>query len=176
MKIVLTRKREFGFTLVEMLAALIGAVVVIAAATGFMLTVAIRQYKVFGANALEARHEALAEAMAASIKSATAFQIYTTDPGIKFGSSSLPPGESTGNLLVCMRSGLVEEFAFAGNRINYTQLDGGDPRVKYFSGASTTHGAPLFDANLGIIQAHWDVATSLDMVPFSVYGLPLSMQ
>ena len=176
MKIAAHRKRECGFTLVEMLAALIAAVVIIGAATGFMLTAAIRQYKVLRANALEARHESLAEAMSTSIKSATAFQIYTVDPGIKFGSPSLPPGESTGNLLVCKRSGLVEEYALAGNQITYTQLDGGNPRVKYFDGASTTGGASLFDASLGIVQAHWNVTTSLDLVPFSVYGLPLAMQ
>jgi type II secretory pathway pseudopilin PulG len=175
MKITARRKRERGFTLIEMIAALIGAVVIIGAATGFMLTAAIRQYKVLSANALEAQHESLAEAMSASIKSATAFQIYATDPGIKFG-SPLPPGESPGNLLVCVRSDLVEVFAFSGNQISYTQLDGGHPRVKYFYDASTIGGTPLFDTNLGIIQAHWNVTTSFDLVPFSVYGLPIPMQ
>jgi type II secretory pathway pseudopilin PulG len=155
MKITARRKRERGFTLIEMIAALIGAVVIIGAATGFMLTAAIRQYKVLSANALEAQHESLAEAMSASIKSATAFQIYATDPGIKFG-SPLPPGESPGNLLVCVRSDLVEVFAFYD--------------------ASTIGGTPLFDTNLGIIQAHWNVTTSFDLVPFSVYGLPIPMQ
>src|SRR4029077_244424 len=92
MSILARRKTEFGFTLVEMLAALLAAVVVIGAATGFMLTAAIRQIKVLAANALEAQHESLAEAMALSIRSATSFQIYAVDPGIKFG-SSLAPGE-----------------------------------------------------------------------------------
>jgi prepilin-type N-terminal cleavage/methylation domain-containing protein len=177
MRITVRRKRECGFTLVEMLAALVAAVVVIGAATGFVLTAAIREFKVLGANALEARHESLAEAMLVSIKSATAFQIYPTDPGIKFG-SSLTPGKSTGNLLVCVRAdlGLEEEFLLSGNQIVYTQLDGGPPRAKYFDYVSTSGGVPLFDTNLGIIQAHWNVITSLDLVPFSVYGLPLRMQ
>jgi hypothetical protein len=116
MSIVARRKTEFGFTLVEMLAALLTAVVVIGAATGFMLTAAIRQFKVLGANTLEAQHESLAEAMTVSIKSATVFQIYTLDPGIEFG-SSLAPGEPEGNFLVCKRPGSVEEFGFSGNRI-----------------------------------------------------------
>jgi prepilin-type N-terminal cleavage/methylation domain-containing protein len=176
MKIPIYRRREYGFTLVEMLAALIAAVVIIGAATGFMLTAAIRQYKVLNANALESRHESLAEAMSASIKSATAFQIYPTDPGIRFALPSLPPGASTGNLLICKRAGLIEEFALSGNQITYTQLDGGNARVRYFDGASTTGGSPLFDSNLGIVQAHWNLTTSLDLVPFSVYGLPLAMQ
>jgi type II secretory pathway pseudopilin PulG len=175
MKIVTRKKSEFGFTLVEMLAALIAAVVIVGAATGFMLTAAIRQLKVVGANALEARHESLADAMSASIQSATAFQIYAADPGIKFD-SSLVPGEPEGNFLVCKRAGLVEEFAFAGNRISYTQLDGGNPQTKYFDYAGTTGGASLFNTNLGIIQAHWNVTTSIDLVPFSVYGLPLPMR
>jgi hypothetical protein len=177
MRIKARRKREGGFTLVEMLAALVAAVVVIGGATGFMLTAAIREYKVLGANALESRHASLAEAMLVSIKSATAFQIYTRDPGIKFG-SALSPGNPTGNLLVCVRAdlGLEEEFLLSGSQIVYTQLDGGTPQAKYFDCVSTTGGAPLFDANLGIIQAHWNVTTSLDLVPFSVYGLPLPMQ
>jgi hypothetical protein len=175
MKITVHIERQGGFTLVEMLAAVIAAVVIIGAATGFMLTAAIRLFKVVDANALEAWHESLAEVMSASIKSATAFQIYSTDPGIKPG-SALPPGEPTGNLLVCERPGLVEEFAFSGKEITYKQLDQKAPRSKYFDHASTTDGAPLFNTNLGIIQAHWNVTTSLDLVPFNVYGLPLPMQ
>jgi Tfp pilus assembly protein PilV len=175
MRIVARRKTVLGFTLIEMLAALLAAVVVIAAATGFMLTAAIRQFKVLGANTLEAEHESLAETMTASIKSATAFQIYAADPAVKFG-SSLTPGGPEGNFLVCKRLGLVEEFVFAGNQISYTQLDGGTPRTRNFDYASTTGGASLFNTNLGIIQAHWNVTTSIDLVPFSVYGLPLPMR
>jgi hypothetical protein len=145
------------------------------AATGFMLTAAIRQFKVLGANTLEAQHESLAEAMAGSIKSAIVFQIYSVDPGIKFG-SSLAPGEPEGNFLLCKRPGLVEKFGFTGNRISYTRLDGGNPRERYFDHATTIGAAPLFDTNLGIIQAHWNVVTSIDLVPFSVYGVPLPMR
>ena len=69
-----------GFTLVEMLAALLGVVVVVGAATGFLLTAMQRQAAVIQASALEAQHEALAEIMDDSIKSATDFQIYQTAP------------------------------------------------------------------------------------------------
>jgi type II secretory pathway pseudopilin PulG len=175
MNVVARRKSEFGFTLVEMLAALIAAVVVVAAATGFMLTAAIRQFKVLGANALEAQHESLAETMSTSIQTATAFQIYSAEPEIK-SDSPLAPGEPEGNFLVCKRAGLVEEFAFAANQIAYTELDGGNPRTRYFDNAKTTNGASLFNTNLGVIQAHWNVTTSIDLVPFSVYGLPLPMR
>ena len=48
MKIMSRKNSELGFTLVEMLAALVAAVVIIGAATGFMLTAAIRQLKVLG--------------------------------------------------------------------------------------------------------------------------------
>ena len=117
MKIMSHKNSELGFTLVEMLAALVAAVVIIGAATGFMLTAAIRQLKVLGANALEAQHESLAETMSVSIQSATAFQIYAAEPGIKFD-SSLAPGEPEGNFLVCRRPSLVEEFALVGNQIS----------------------------------------------------------
>jgi type II secretory pathway pseudopilin PulG len=169
------KNRESGFTLVEMLAAVVTAVVVLGAATGFMLTAALRQYAVLAANALEARHENLAETMTESIKAATSFQIYAADPGIKFGPSLLlPPGEPNGNFLVCVRSGLVEEFAFSGNQISYIKLDASGARSKYYGQVSLSK--PLFDANLGIIRAHWSVTTSLDLVPFNVYGVPLAMQ
>jgi prepilin-type N-terminal cleavage/methylation domain-containing protein len=168
-------RRERGFTLVEMLAAVIAAVVIIGAATGFMLTATIRQYKVIGANTLEASHENLAETMLASIKSATAFQIYTADPGVKFG-LPLPPGEPAGNLLICVRAGLIEEFAYSDGEIIYTSLDGGPSRSKSFGQVSPNGGLAVFDTKLGIIQAHWNVATSVDLVPFSVYGLPLPMR
>ncbi len=102
MSIVACRKTELGFTLIEMLAALLAAVVVMGAATGFMLTATIRQFKVLRANTLEAQHESLAEAMAVSIKSATVFQIYAVDPGIKFG-SSLAPGEPEGDFYAMER-------------------------------------------------------------------------
>src|SRR5258708_39446386 len=120
MSIVACRKTELGFTLIEMLAALLAAVVVMGAATGFMLTAAIRQFKVLDANTLEAQHESLAETMAVSIKSATAFQISAMDPGIKLG-SSLAPGEPEGDFLVCERPGLAQEFGFARNQITYTR-------------------------------------------------------
>jgi type II secretory pathway pseudopilin PulG len=175
MKIMSHKNSELGFTLVEMLAALVAAVVIIGAATGFMLTAAIRQLKVLGANALEAQHESLAETMSVSIQSATAFQIYAAEPGIKFD-SSLAPGEPEGNFLICRRPSLVEEFALVGNQISYTQLDGGNPRTRYFDHVATTGNGSLFNTNLGIIQAHWNVTTSLDLVPFSVYGLPLPMR
>jgi type II secretory pathway pseudopilin PulG len=169
------KKRESGFTLAELLAALVAAVVISGAATGFMLTAALRQYAVLSANALEARHENLAEVMTESIKAATSFQIYAADPGTKFSSTlALPPGETRGNFLVCIRAGFIEEFALSGNQISYTQLDAAGARSKFYGGVSTS--APLFDANLGIIQAHWNVTTSLDLVPFNVYGLPLSMR
>jgi type II secretory pathway pseudopilin PulG len=174
MKIMRHKNSELGFTLVEMLAALVAAVVIIGAATGFMLTAAIRQLKVLGANALEAQHESLAETMSVSIQSATAFQIYAVEPGIKFD-SSLAPGEPEGNFLVCRGPSLVEEFALVGNQISYTQLDGGNPRIRYFDHVATGK-ASLFNTNLGIIQAHWNVTTSLDLVPFNVYGLPLPMR
>jgi type II secretory pathway pseudopilin PulG len=175
MKAATRRKSEFGFTLVEMLAALIAAVVVMGAATGFMLTATIRQFKVLGADALEAQHESLAEVMSASIQSATTFQIYAAEPAIT-ADSPLVPGEPEGNFLVCKRAGLVEEFAFAANRITYTEFDEGNPRTRYFDYASTTGRASLFNTNLGIIQAHWNVTTSIELVPFSVYGLPLPMR
>ncbi len=175
MKIVSRKNSELGLSLVEMLAALVAAVVIIGAATGFMLTAAIRQFKVLGANALEAQHESLAETMSVSIQGAPAFQIYAAEPSIGFD-SSLAPGEPEGNFLVCRRASLVEEFALVGTRISYTQFDGGNPRTRYFDYATTTGNASLFNTNLGIIQAHWNVTTSLDLVPFSVYGLPLPMR
>ena len=59
-----------------MLAAMLGVFLVVSAATGFLLTAMQRQAAVLQATALEAQHEALAEIMNDSIKSAVDFQIY----------------------------------------------------------------------------------------------------
>ncbi len=55
MKIMSHKNSELGFTLVEMLAALVAAVVIIGAATGFMLTAAIRQLSFETLNAKKKR-------------------------------------------------------------------------------------------------------------------------
>ncbi|MFZ0502945.1 MAG: type II secretion system protein, partial [Chthoniobacterales bacterium] len=66
---------QSGFTLAEMLAAMLGVFLVVSAATGFLLTAMQRQAAVLQATSLEAQHEALAEIMDDSIKSAVDFQI-----------------------------------------------------------------------------------------------------
>jgi prepilin-type N-terminal cleavage/methylation domain-containing protein len=180
---------QSGFTLPEMLAAMLGVFVVVSAATGFLLTAMQRQVAVLQATALEAQHEALAEIMNDSIKSAVDFQIYQDAPT---GSSNGPlaPGNSSGDWLVCVNQNGTTTFHFDGAQIEYKQTGNGAVQKRMFPGASrfssddgqSTSGLngnklPIFNlSNLGIVQAQWDVNTTVDRVPFNVFGVPLQMQ
>jgi Tfp pilus assembly protein FimT len=178
---------QYGFTLAEMLAAMLGVFLVVSAATGFLLTAMQRQAAVLQATALEAQHEALAEIMDDSIKSAVDFQIYQTAPPGN-PSSPLPPGNSSGDWLVCVNQNGTAEFHFDGAQIEYQQTQSGVVQKRVFPGASrvTTSNNEtntfqnddkgIFNAGSGIVQAQWNVTTTVDQVPFNVFGVPLQMQ
>ena len=186
--------QQSGFTLPEMLAAMLGVFVVVSAATGFLLTAMQRQVAVLQATALEAQHEALAEIMNDSIKSAIDFQIYQDAPSGS-GNGSLAPGTSSGDWLVCVNQNGMTTFHFDGTQIEYQQTGSGAVQKRVFAGASRASAnnnhpnnndqpdnaqnshQPIFNlSNLGIVQAQWNVNTTVDQVPFNVFGVPLQMQ
>jgi hypothetical protein len=168
--------------------------VVVSAATGFLLTVMQRQVAVLQATALEAQHEALAEIMNDSIKSAVDFQIYQDAP-TGSGNGPLAPGNSSGDWLVCVNQNGTTRFHFDGAQIECQQTGNGAVQTRVFAGAAraspnnsqpnnndqpdntqNSH-QPIFNlSNLGIVQAQWDVDTAVDRVPFNVFGVPLQMQ
>ena len=181
---------QSGFTLPEMLAAMLGVFVVVSAATGFLLTAIQRQVAVLQATALEAQHEALAEIMNDSIKSAVDFQIYQDAPT---GASNGPlaPGNSSGDWLVCVNQNGTTTFHFDGTQFELQQTStGGAVQKRVFPGASrfssddsqpitaqNSNSTRIFSlSNLGIVQAQWGVNTTVDRVPFNVFGVPLQMQ
>jgi len=171
---------QAGFTAVEMVAAMVGAFLVVGAATGFLLTAMQRQAAVLQASALEAQHEALAEIMDDSIKSAVDFQIYQQAPSSD--SSPLAPGNSSGDYLVCVNQQGRSEFHFDGTQIEYQQTQGKVVQKRLFPGVSqisdpnTGQKEQVFNMYLGIVQAQWNVETTVDQVPFNVFGVPLQMQ
>ena len=180
--------RQAGFTLVEMFAAMVGGFLVVSAATGFLLTAMQRQAAVLQATALEAQHEALAEILDDAIKSAVEFQIYETDPP-NYGGSPLAPGNSSGDWLVCTNQNGTTVFHFDGVQIEYQQTGTGAVQKRVFPGASRassnsaqtgnaqSNNEPIFNvSDLGIVQAQWNVNTTVDQVPFNVFGVPLQMQ
>ena len=165
-----------------MLAAMLGVFVVVSAATGFLLTATQRQVAVLQATALEAQHEALAEIMNDSIKSAVDFQIYQDAP-TGAGNGPLAPGNSSGDWLVCVNQNGTTRFHFDGAQIECQQTGNGAVQTRVFTGASrgspngqNSH-QPIFNlSNLGIVQAQWNVNTTVDQVTFNVFGVPLQMQ
>lgn len=165
---------ESGFTLVEMLAALFGVFLLAGSGTGFLLTAMERQAAVLRAAALEGQHEALAEIMSDSLKSAVDFQIYDSAPA-KSESEPLTPGVPAGDCLVCIGQGVIYEFYLKGNQIEYDQTVNGSVQTRIFSSASKV-GQSLFNMNQGILQAQWNLTTTIDSVPFNVYGMPLPMR
>jgi prepilin-type N-terminal cleavage/methylation domain-containing protein len=189
MKPVKPYLHQSGFTLPEMLAAMLGVFVVVSAATGFLLTAMQRQLAVLQATALEAQHEALAEIMNDSIKSAVDFQIYQDAP-TGSGNGPLAPGNSSGDWLVCVNQNGTTTFHFDGTQFEFQQTGNGAVQKRVFPGASrfsssdgqptgaqNSNNTPIFNlSNLGIVQAQWDVNTTVDRVPFNVFGVPLQMQ
>src|SRR5260221_11841557 len=105
-----------------MVAAMFAVFLMVRAATGFLVTAMQRQVAVLQAVALEAQHEALADIMDDSIKSAVDFQIYQQAPGSD--SSPLPTGNSSGDYLVCINQQGTSEFHFDGMQIEYQQTQG----------------------------------------------------
>ena len=167
---------------------MLGVFVVVSAATGFLLTAMQRQVAVLQATALEAQHEALAEIMNDSIKSAVDFQIYQDAP-TGSGNGLLAPGNSSGDWLVCANQNGITTFHFDGTQIEYQQTGSGAVQKRVFAGASRASpnndqpdnaqnsNKPIFNlSNLGIVQAQWNVNTTVDQVPFNVFGVPLHMQ
>ena len=173
---------------------MLGVFVVVSAATGFLLTAMQRQVAVLQATAFEAQHEALAEIMNDSIKSAVDFQIYQDAPSSS-GNGPLAPGNSSGDWLVCVNQNGTTTFHFDGAQIEYQQTGSGAVQKRVFAGASraspnndqsnnndqpdnaqNSH-QPIFNlSNLGIVQAQWNLDTAVDQVPFNVFGVPLQMQ
>ena len=159
---------------------MVGVFLVVGAATGFLLTAMQRQAAVLQATALEAQHEALAEIMDDSIKSAVDFQIYQQAPSSD--SSPLAPGNSSGAYLVCVNQQGRSQFHFDGTQIEYQQTQGKVVQKRFFTGVSqvsapnTGQKEPVFNIYLGIVQAQWNVDTTVDQVPFNVFGVPLQMQ
>src|SRR6201998_4843364 len=126
---------QSGFTLPEMLAAMLGDFVVVSAATGFLLTAMQRQVAVLQATALEAQHEALAEIMNDSIKSAVDFQIYQDTP-TGSNNGALAPGNASGDWLVCVNQNGTATFHFDGAQYELQQTLPRAVQKRVFAGAS----------------------------------------
>ena len=185
--------RERGFTLVELLAAIVSMVVILGAATGLAITAIARQKVAFDASQLEATHAELANAIFYAIKTADNFQIFNDANSANFSSSrSYGVGSSSGNYLSCRHSlnggGGPGELAEQDYEFVRTSTDGsgtlvrtirflssGQPEIRReFAGVIAA--SPIFSMRNGIPQAHWSIVTSLDRADFDVYAMPLSMQ
>lgn len=185
--------RQKGFTLVELLVAIVSMIVVLGAATGLAIAAIGRQKIALDASRLEANHAELANTISNAIKTADNFQIFVSG-----NSANLPQisfygaGSPSGDYLTCRhtffsgagRSETIEQdFEFiagtkggSGTLVQTVRfLSIGQPDIRReFSGIITTN--PFFSMKNGIPQAHWSVATTLDRVDFNVYAMPLSMR
>jgi type II secretory pathway pseudopilin PulG len=177
-----TRNASAGFTLVELLAAIISIAVVLGAAIGFVITVMARQKAVLEASQLEAAHSQLANIMYDAMKTADDFQIFadaTRLPGVL----QTPYGEGVpaGKVLSCRASGIQRDFEFRdeasgpGEIIQTTTGFARTPVVKTYAGVQPV-AAGIFSMKNGLLQAHWSVVTSMERLDFNVYGTPLNMR
>jgi type II secretory pathway pseudopilin PulG len=174
---------QFGFTLVELLAAIVSIVVVLGAATGFVVTAMVRQKAVLVASQLEATHSQLASAMFDAMKTADDFQIFAdatqlpSTPQKNYGE-----GVPVGKVLSCRRSGIQRDFEFRsgasgnGEIIQTTPVLTGKPVIKSYTAVQLLEPAGVFNMKDGMLQAHWSVVTSMERLDFNVYGTPLNMR
>ena len=185
--------RQKGFTLVELLVAIVSMIVVLGAATGLAIAAIGRQKIALDASRLEANHAELANTISNAIKTADNFQIFVSG-----NSANLPQisfygaGSPSGDYLSCRHTffssagrgeTIEQDFEFiagtkggSGTLVQTVRfLSTGQPDIRReFSGIITTN--PFFSMKNGIPQAHWSVATTLDRVDFNVYAMPLSMR
>lgn len=177
-----TRNASAGFTLVELLAAIISIVVVLSAATGFLITVMARQKAVLEASQVETAHSQLADIMYDAMKTAEDFQIFADATRLP-SNLQTPYGEGipAGKVLSCRRSGIQRDFEFrddasgSGEIIQTTTGFARAPVVKTFSAAQPSPSG-IFSMKNGLLQAHWSAVTSMERLDFNVYGTPLNMR
>ena len=177
-----TPNANSGFTLVELLAAMLSVVVVLSAATGFMITAMARQKAVLEASQLEAIHSQLAATMSDAMKTADDFQIFPDATRLP-GSLQTPYGEGVPvwKVLRCRRAGMQREFKFrdgasGSGEIIYTTIGFNEISVvKTYAGVQLP-AAGIFSMKNGLLQAHWSVVTSMERLDFNVYGTPLNMR
>jgi Tfp pilus assembly protein FimT len=185
--------RKRGFTLVELLVAIVSLVAILGAATGLAITAIARQKVAFDAAQLEATHTELAKAIFYAIKTADSFQIFDDAGSVNSSSlSSSGVGSSSGDYLSCRHSfddgGVPGELVEQDYEFVRTSTDGSGTLVRTIRFSSSGRreirtefagviaAKPIFSMQNGIPQAHWSIATSLDRADFDVYAMPLSMQ
>jgi type II secretory pathway pseudopilin PulG len=184
-------RRQRGFTLVELLVAIVSMVVILGAATGLAIAAIARQKIAFDASRLEASQAELANAIFNAIKTADNFQIFDDASSVKslvIGSYGM--GAPSGDYLSCRHRSLVgyggiieQDFEFvrepgsgSGTLVQTVHfLSTGQSEIRREFPAIMTTG-PIFSMKNGIPQAHWSVATTLDRADFNVYSMPLSMR
>jgi len=186
-------RRDAGLTLIELLAAIVSATLVLGAATGLAITAIARQKVEFDAAQLETQHAELANAIFNALKTSNSFQIFDSSRSAESSSlGSYGIGVPSGDYLSCRHNfaiggesgGTVEQdFEFIhgsadrlGTLVQTIRfVSTGQQQIrKEYSGVVTA--GPLFSMKNGIPQAHWSISTRLDRADFNVYAMPLSMR
>jgi prepilin-type N-terminal cleavage/methylation domain-containing protein len=170
------KKLSHGYTLIEMLAAMLLATVVLAAATGLMVTALARQSAIVQAERTEAYYDSLADTLKRSVKACRAFQIYVESNQEQFQADNTPiNGAATGNELVCIQSdGSIDRFTFIPSRGRLQYQASRDTKPRFNGAISLSNSYPtFFNDQIGVVEAHWIVQTSVDVVYYDVYAVPL---
>lgn len=172
------KRRNEAFTLFELVASIVSVVVVLGAAIGFMITAVARQKAVLDAFQLETGHDTLANVLSSTVKAADGFQIFLDRKAFETGQYG--PGVPNGNFLSCWRDAngqhVESDFEFAKGQIVYSLLAGGSMTTKTYHAVEPGSGSTVFNMRLGVVQAAWNVVTSIDLIPYRVYAMPLDMR
>ena len=172
----MVRNLSNGYTLIEMLAAMLAATVVLAAVTGFMVIALTRQSAIVQAERTETYYDALADLIKRSVKSCRTFQIYDEPSHEQFQADNTPiNGAATGNELVCVRSdGSIDRFTFDSSQRILKYQTSAEPNPRFNAPVSLPNSyLTCFNDQNGVVEAHWTVQTLVDVVYYDVYAVPL---
>jgi hypothetical protein len=177
-----TRRRSAGFTLIEILAALISTVVVLGAATGFVLSCVARQKITLSGSSQEARHSLLAQTISSTLKTADDFQIHAALAGSS--DSGFGPGGSKGAVLLCQtlaeEGSVLHVFRFNSELsalVHTATFPSGKSVTRTYEGAQLApNEQAVFNMRMGVPHAVWQVRTELELIDFHVCAMPLKMR
>lgn len=174
-----SRSRKAGFSLLEVLVALVLLSVVFFTVSQTSTLVLVRSLKALELARWEDQGARFVSSITLAAKTATAWGIYSDIGAYTNGpETNLAP---QGNVLVCdaaTPSGTSILYVFVYDSVSRT--------LKRFENNINTErmtlnnvlpvAGPIFNQNLGLVQGHWQIPVRNQLLTFSAYGTPTRMR
>jgi prepilin-type N-terminal cleavage/methylation domain-containing protein len=174
-----SRSREGGFSLLEVLVALLLLSVVLFTVSQTLSLVLVRSM-----NAMELAHQEdqgarFVSSITLATKTATTWGIYSNMDAYTSGpDSNLAP---QGNVLVCdsatqLGTPILYVFVYDPVSLTLRRFENDMNTERMTLKSVLPIGGPIFNQNLGLVQGHWKTAVRNQLLTFSAYGTPTRMR